>query len=415
MLILYQIGLWIYYLAAWVISPFKPKARNWIQGRKDLSHHLSSVFPVKQRVIWFHAASLGEFEQGRPVIEAWREKHPEDFILLSFYSPSGYELRKNYSQANLVCYLPFDFPGQVRRFINLVQPEILVLIKYEFWPNLIKQLSFRKIPVFLLSARFRPDQLFFKWYGKAYLNLLRKFRKILVQDIESKTLLEAHGISEVFVTGDTRIDQVFSISQKVVEMADIEKFTDNSFVIIGGSTWPPEEAILQKYFEENARDTSGRKLKLIIAPHDIREAHLKKIENRFGSVCIRYSHIGSDSKDRRVLLIDNIGILSRLYRYGDVAFVGGGFGRGLHNILEPAAHGLPIIFGPRYHKFPEAKELIQKKAAFTIKKYDEFMGVMVPFRKEKNALSFAGAASREYTKSQLGATTLSISCLMEKL
>ncbi len=348
---------------------------------------------------------------------------------------------KDYETADLVCYLPFDFKANVKRFIELINPAAVILIKYEFWPNLIRCLSREQVPVFLLAARFRSQQLFFRWYGRFYLDLLRLFKLIMVQDESSKELLLSHGISDVVVTGDSRVDRVLSISHSSEEIAGLTEFVKNSFIIIGGSTWPPEESILQRVYRERQELLSGRRIKIIIAPHDISEGHLRKIEKAFGSECIRYSKLtGSDKSDKvnedvlkketggfkaqgpggkasgpGVLIIDQIGLLSKLYKYGDLAFIGGGLGRGLHNTLEPAAFGLPIIFGMRYKKFSEAVSLVKKNAAFPIKNYDNFKAILATLLRNENTLINAGAGSMRYVKGHEGATALSISYLMENI
>jgi len=394
------------------------KARKMIRGRRGLLKDLRVSIPPDRSVVWFHAASLGEFEQGRPLIEEWKASRPDDFILLTFFSSSGYEIRKNYEFADYVCYLPFDFPAQIKRFIQIAHPNLLVLIKYEFWPNLLLNLRKQKVPVFLISAHFRPCQHFFKWYGSYFRRLLRVFTQIFVQNEESKSLLEGIGINRVQVAGDTRVDQVMAISDKNEVIEGIEEFTKESFVLIGGSSWEPEEEMISKFLEGMVRSESKKDIKVILAPHDVSEEHLKSIQIRFGDQLIRYSkwmRISNNQAKFSVLLIDQVGLLSSLYKYADVAFIGGGFGSGLHNVLEPAAYGIPIIYGPKYGKFTEAVELLKRGGAFSVFSPSEFEEIIKKFMYDNKSLSNAGAASRRYVENSKGATALIISHLMENV
>ncbi len=387
-----------------------------ILGRRGLIKGLRDSIPSDRPLIWFHAASLGEFEQGRPVIESWKARCSDDFILLTFFSSSGYDIQKGYEYADYVCYLPFDFPIQVKRFIRIANPRLLILIKYDFWPNLLMSLKRRNVPVFLISALFRTNQHFFKWYGFYFRRLLRVFSGIFVQNEESKSLLEGIGIDNVQIAGDTRVDRVLDISKKNESIRGIEEFTKDSFVLIGGSSWEPEEEMIHKFFKGVKHSESTKSLKVILAPHDVSEKHLTDIQKRFGDQLIRYSSWLRDINNRAeytVLLIDTVGILKRLYKYADLAFIGGGFGSGLHSVLEPAAYGIPVIFGPGYNKFTEAVELLRIGGAFSVSTFLEFEENTTKFMYDDKSLSNAGGASRGYVENSKGATDLIISHLME--
>jgi len=414
---LYQIALRIYYLAVLVVSLFHAKARNWILGRKVSKQILEETFPLKKRVIWFHAASLGEFEQGRPVIEGWRQRNPDFFILLSFYSPSGYLLRKDYEGVDLVCYIPWDTKRNVASFLDLVKPEIAVFIKYEFWPNMLKAIRIRSIRAYLISGHFRPDQLFFRWYGKRYLSLLRVFDRLFVQNESSLRLLQTHGIDSAALAGDTRADRVLEIAKQNVPIEGIADFCGQSKIIIAGSSWKTEEEFLEQIIRQSQGRIGDVEIKLIIAPHDTSESHLAGIEQMFGASIIRYSqllHLESTQNSYKVLLIDRIGMLNKLYRYAHVAVVGGGFGKGLHNTLEPAAFGLPVIFGPKYSSFPEASELIKIGSGITVRNYQDFHQKLYELFINNDLHAFAGKGSRKFVDKQAGASALILRYLMEK-
>lgn len=389
-----------------------------IKGRRGLMNNLRKNIPDNVSVVWFHASSLGEFEQGRPLIESWKKKCPDDFILLSFFSPSGYEIRKNFEFADHVCYLPFDRRNQINKFLSIVKPKMLVLIKYEFWPKLLLSLKNRSIPVYLISALFRPDQHFFKWYGGYFRRLLSVFSQIFVQDEVSKELLEGIDIDGVQVSGDTRIDCVLEIAEKDESIEGISEYTKDAFVLIGGSSWEPEEEMMSKFMKSVNIHKYKTKVKLILAPHNVREEHLLRIEELFGNRIVRYSNwLKKDDirKDIGVLLIDQVGLLSRLYKYSDIAFIGGGFGAGLHNVIEPAAFGIPVIYGPKFDKFPEAVELQKYGGGFSVSSYEEFKEKCEYFMSDKKSLSTAGGASRGYVDNFKGASILITSWLMENV
>ncbi|MCB0807291.1 MAG: 3-deoxy-D-manno-octulosonic acid transferase, partial [Bacteroidales bacterium] len=366
----YNIAIQLYLLLIRLASLFNKKAALWLSGRKNLFTDLSNRIDTKAKYIWIHCASLGEFEQGRPVIEQIRKELPGYKIALSFFSPSGYEVRKNYNGVDLVTYLPIDTPGNARKFIEILNPQLAVFVKYEFWFNYLKALHNKDVAVLIISAIFRKEQHFFKTYGGWFRNQLRNIHRIFVQNQTSAGLLHSIGIENVTISGDTRFDRVADIALQPKKFPVVEKFAEGSKVLLAGSSWPADERFLPSLLKQ-------QELKLIIAPHEIHEEHLKSIETMFpeGQI-IRFSkatdhNIGS----AEVLLIDGIGFLSSLYQYCDIAHIGGGFGKGIHNILEAVTFGKPVVFGPNYRKFNEAVELIQNGGAFTIKDEKEFLTI----------------------------------------
>jgi len=413
---LVNIGILIYFTGVRIAALFNPKARKMIRAQKGLFQRYSSVFPSKSKVVWFHASSLGEFEQGRSVIESWREKREGDFILLTFFSPSGYEIKKDYPFADYVDYLPFDSANYLRKLIRIINPSSFVLIKYDFWPNLLSSLSEFKTDVYLISGLFRQDHFFFKWYGKYFLKLLSRMKGIFVQNEESMSLLKAKNISQVKLAGDTRIDRVFSLAKRNEEIEGIESFITDHKVIIGGSSWETEEKLLAQFFYSYSQSEKPVKIKIILAPHSIKEERLRHIEEVFENATVRLSEWRKNPEfylDKIVLVIDTIGLLSRLYRYADVAIIGGGFGKSIHNILEPASYGLPILFGPNYSKFPEAKMLLKNGGAFAFKNYSEISRILGELLINESGFSKAGAASRAFVNEGAGATALITSYLLE--
>lgn len=356
------------------------------------------------KYIWFHASSLGEFEQGRPMMEKIKATHPEYKILLTFFSPSGYEVRKNYKGADVICYLPFDTPYRVKKFLNLANPAIAVFIKYEFWGNYLTELKKRGVPVYIISAIFRPDQLFFQWYGKSYRKMLYCFNHLFVQDERSEKLLREFGITNVTVTGDTRFDRVLDVRDQARELPFIEKFLcdksgKKSVVMVAGSSWPQDEAIFIPYFHEHPE------MKLIIAPHEIHREHLLSIQAMLKRPSVRLSEAHEDDlADKHCLIIDSFGLLSSIYRYGQIAYIGGGFGAGIHNTLEAAVYGVPVLFGPNYHKFKEAKDLIAVGGGFPVSDEKAFQAKMDELLTYPEALAVSGQASGDFVKKNTGAT-----------
>ena len=363
---IYNLIIALYDLAVHIISPFSRKPRKMMKGHWVVYELLRQQLEPGYHYIWFHAASLGEFEQGRPLMEKIRASYPEYKLLLTFFSPSGYEVRKNYRGADIVCYLPFDKPRNVKKFLDLVNPCMAFFIKYEFWKNYLDELHSRRIPVYSVSSIFRKGQIFFKWYGGTYRNVLRNFDYLFVQNERSKRFLAKIGINRAMVVGDTRFDRVLQIRQEAKELPLVELFKGKAMTFVAGSSWQPDEDLFIEYFNTHPE------MKLIIAPHVIDENHLVEIVSKLKRPYVRYSR--ADEKNvlkADCLIIDCFGLLSSIYRYGEIAYIGGGFGVGIHNTLEAAVYGIPVIFGPKYQKFQEAVQLIENKGAYCIKNYVE--------------------------------------------
>ncbi|MGV8092775.1 MAG: 3-deoxy-D-manno-octulosonic acid transferase [Mangrovibacterium sp.] len=341
--LIYQLGIRLYGLAAVLAAPFSEKARLWYRGRKHVFRYLSENISHEYPLIWIHCASLGEFEQGRPLIEAIKKQHPQYRILLTFFSPSGYEIRKNYAQADHVCYLPSDTRQHARRFIELVNPEKVFFIKYEYWKNYIAELKEQHIPLYMVSAIFRPEQLFFKkgFRARWYRNILHNIDHFFVQNRQSAQLLEQIGLKNWTITGDTRFDRVAEIASNRKDLPLIEKFKEDSVLIVAGSSWPPDEEILIRYLERN------KKVKMIFAPHEVKESNIKRLLELLPEKAVRYSAAGEDVNNFRILVIDSIGVLSSVYRYAGLAYIGGGFGVGIHNTLEAAIYHIPGVIRPQ--------------------------------------------------------------------
>lgn len=403
---LYTAAIQLYALTVSAVAPFHKKARLMRAGQAQTAAILREKIDRQAKYIWFHASSLGEFEQGRPMIEQIRKVHPEYKILLTFFSPSGYEVRKNYAGADVVCYLPFDTPGRVEQFLDLANPAMAIFIKYEFWGNYLHALQQRGIPVYIISAIFRREQLFFQWFGKPYRKMLDCFNHLFVQDERSKALLEEYGIRNVTVAGDTRFDRVIDVYHQAKQIPVVESFVKGSdgqqppFVFVAGSSWPEDEAIFIPYFERHPE------MKLIIAPHEIHEGHLKSIEARLHRPTIRLSQATEQNvADKDCLIVDSFGLLSSLYRYGQIAYIGGGFGAGIHNTLEAAVYGMPVLFGPRFQKFKEAKDLIAVGGAFTFDNAPAFASRMDTLLSTPEALQQSSQAAGHFVQSHGGATT----------
>lgn len=390
------------YVAAVRIAAFcgHRKARLMEEGRKGWEARLCGQRNPADRYVWFHAASLGEFEQGRPLMEQLREQYPEYKILLTFFSPSGYEVRKNYKGADIICYLPYDFSSQMGRFIDIVRPAKAFFIKYEFWGNCLEQLRARAVPTYLISGIFRDRQVFFKPYGAVMRGVLRKFTHLLVQDETSKELLAKIGIKEVTVCGDTRFDRVLSICKQAKVLPWAENFVKGaSFVMVAGSTWPKDEDILLEHFNAHPE------MKLIIAPHEIHEEHIQGIMAKLRRPYMRYSQLEEDKlRAADCLIIDAIGFLSSIYRYGQLAYIGGGFGVGIHNTLEAAVYGIPVIFGPSHQAFREALGLIETGGAFPISDMGSYEKEMERMMTQPVFLRSAGERAGAYVKENSGAT-----------
>ena len=402
---MYNVAIYLYLLGVAIASLFNEKVRKMWRGERDAFRVLKEKVDPEARYVWFHAASLGEFEQGRPLMERLRKEHPEYKILLTFFSPSGYEVRKNYEGADIISYLPLDTPINAIRFLRLVRPVMAFFIKYEFWYNYLHILKHRNVPVYSVSSIFRPDQVFFKWYGRQYGRVLNCFTHFFVQNEQSKQLLAKIRITNVSVVGDTRFDRVLQIKEAAKQLPIVEAFVkasrEKSKVFVAGSSWPPDENIFIKYFNTH------KDWKLIIAPHVIGEDHLQQIEKLLeGRKVVRYSGLSGESDlsdDCEVLIIDCFGLLSSIYHYGDVAYVGGGFGVGIHNLLEAAVWDIPVFFGPNNQKFQEAQGLKQN-GGFEISNYEDFERQMNRFASENDYLQEQGRKAGQFVQSLAGAT-----------
>ena len=384
-----------------IASLFNKKVKKMWAGERQAVKVLKEKVDPEARYIWFHAASLGEFEQGRPLIEHLRETHPEYKILLTFFSPSGYEVRKNYEGADIICYLPLDTIRNARRFLRAVKPVLAFFIKYEFWYNYLHILQHRGVPTYSVSSIFRPDQIFFQWYGRQYGRVLKCFTHFFVQNMESKALLAKLGITDVDVVGDTRFDRVLQIKEASKQLPIVEQFTAHAQkVFVAGSSWLPDEEIFIKYFDIH------KDWKLIIAPHVISDEHLSQIfELLKGRRVVRYTEATEENvKDAEVLIIDCFGLLSSIYHYGTVSYVGGGFGVGIHNVLEAAVWDIPVVFGPNNKHFQEAQGLMLVQGGFEIKDYQSFRDLMMRFETDAFFLQNAGENAGAFVKSRAGAT-----------
>ena len=384
-----------------IASLFNKKVKKMWTGERQAVKVLKEKVDPEARYIWFHAASLGEFEQGRPLIEHLRETHPEYKILLTFFSPSGYEVRKNYEGADIICYLPLDTIRNARRFLRAVKPVMAFFIKYEFWYNYLHILQHRGVPTYSVSSIFRPDQIFFQWYGRQYGRVLKCFTHFFVQNMESKALLSKLGITDVDVVGDTRFDRVLQIKEASKQLPIVEQFTAHAQkVFVAGSSWLPDEEIFIKYFDIH------KDWKLIIAPHVISDEHLSQIfELLKGRRVVRYTEATEENvKDAEVLIIDCFGLLSSIYHYGTVSYVGGGFGVGIHNVLEAAVWDIPVVFGPNNKHFQEAQGLMLVQGGFEIKDYQSFRDLMMRFETDASFLQNAGENAGAFVKSRAGAT-----------
>lgn len=402
-MLIYNIIIYLYAFVVRIAAFFNKKAAKMVAGHKEVFAKLADKIDPNADYIWFHAASLGEFEQGRPIIEEIKSNYPHYKILLTFFSSSGYEVRKDYPLADVVCYLPFDKKRLVKKFIKLAHPKIAIFIKYEFWYHYISQLQKAGIPTYMVSAIFRPSQVFFKWYGGFMRNILKKYKCICVQDENSAALLAGIGIKDtVKICGDTRFDRVVDIKNQAKSLSIVERFArkakeENETILVAGSTWPKDEDVLISYFNMTTD------LKLIIAPHEIDEAHLKYLESILHRPYIRYSQaIPENVEDYDCLIIDCFGLLSSIYRYGQIAYVGGGFGVGIHNILEAAVYSIPVIFGPNFKKFREAQQMIEQGGGYSIADAGDFRGLMDEFLQYDETLKAAGDHAGKYVQSNTG-------------
>lgn len=396
---MYQVAIYLYLCGVAVASIFSKKVKKMWKGERQTLDILKSKVNPNHQYIWFHAASLGEFEQGRPLIERIRTDYPEYKILLTFFSPSGYEVRKNYEHADIVCYLPIDTIRNARRFLRTVRPCMAFFIKYEFWYNYLHILKHRNVPVYSVSSIFREHQIFFRWYGKSYAGVLRCFTHFFVQNEKSKHLLHTIGIDTVDVVGDTRFDRVLQIKDKAQQLPIVEAFKADKKVFVAGSSWAPDEDIFIPFMNE------CKDWKMIIAPHVISEEHLKRIEEKCKGKTVRYTATTpEEAAQAQCLLIDCFGLLSSVYHYGEVAYVGGGFGVGIHNVLEAVVWKMPVLFGPNHQRFQEAQELIKAKGGFEITDSSSFAHMMQQFMTQQEYLRLSGEAAGSYVESKAGAT-----------
>jgi 3-deoxy-D-manno-octulosonic-acid transferase len=402
---MYHIGIAVYTWLFKLVAIFHTKAGKMVIGQKNTWSLLNTRLDKRKEWLWFHAASLGEFEQGRPIMERIRAEHPEYGLLLTFYSPSGYDVRKNYEGADLVCYLPFDRKKNVIRFLDLVKPVNVFFIKYEFWPNYLQELGKRKIPTYLVSGIFRPDQAFFKPFGKSYRKVLESFTHFFVQDTMSVSLLASIGYTtNVTLSGDTRYDRVLNIASKSKRLDVVDAFfsaakTMGQPILVVGSSWPQDESLVLPYINAHPG------IRLIIAPHEIHENHLETIESSLTRINGRYSRTTvKEASNLDCLIIDCFGLLSSIYRYGDVAYIGGGFGNGIHNTLEAAVYGIPVLFGPKHDKFAEAKALLASGGAFFLNNATELEQTLDRlFQSESHRLE-SGKNAGEMVKNGCGST-----------
>lgn len=399
---MYNVAISIYSFLVRLAAPFHKKAKLMTEGHIETFDILRKQIDPKSKYVWFHVASLGEYEQAQPMIEIIKKENPSYKIVLSFFSPSGFEVQKNNETVDIICYLPFDTKKNAQLFLDLVNPTIAIFVKYEFWYHFIHQLYLREIPVYLISAVFRPNQLFFKPWGNVYKKILFYYTQIFVQDEKSRKLIQGEGLNNVTVMGDTRMDRVIKIKQNALVLPIVEKFAkprNSETTLVAGSSWPEDENILINYFNTHAY------LRLIIAPHLIDETHLKQIESKLKRPFVRYSQATeANILDYDCLIVDNFGLLSSIYRYGEIAYIGGGFGAGIHNLPEAAVHGIPVIFGPHYHKFIEARELLKNGGGYTINNEVDFNRILKNFVISPEDRVIAGKKASEYIYANAGAT-----------
>ncbi|MDQ3100701.1 MAG: 3-deoxy-D-manno-octulosonic acid transferase [Bacteroidota bacterium] len=407
----FDIGTALYHLGIRAAAPFNPKAKLWVEGRRGLWERLKSRSAELKGCLWMHCASLGEFEQGRPVLERLKQERPNLPVLLTFFSPSGHEMMKNYPIATHVEYLPPDSNENAIRLLDLLQPCAAIFVKYEFWYHHLHSLHRKKIPAFLVSAHFRPDQVFFKWFGGTYRKMLGFFDHIFVQDQHSADLLRSIGRTNVSISGDTRADRVISIVDRNEELEQLRPFSDQNSrpILICGSTWPEDEKILIPGLSQLKEP-----IRLIIAPHELGERRINELETRLLGKVSRISG-NSIANETNVLLIDKMGLLARAYKYGDIAYVGGGFFDGIHNVLEPAAWGIPVIFGPDHKKFNEAKGLIDAGGGFQVKDRHELARILEQLINDGTFRKKAGAAAAEYVRKMAGATQKITSTILRSI
>jgi len=400
--IIYNILTHIAWFHLKLIAHFKPKMKLFVTGRQKTFSILETHLERNQKTIWMHAASLGEYEQGLPLLELLKQTYPNHKLVLSFFSPSGYEVKKDKTPADIVVYLPMDSTDNAKRFIDLVKPDLAIFIKYEIWPNYLYQLNKRETPTLLVSAIFSKRQVYFKPFGSFMRKSLKNISHFFVQDENSKALLNSIGFSNTTVSGDTRFDRVSKILEAANRFDVMDDFVNNQFCLVIGSSWPEDEAVITPYINQ-----TSNAIKFVIAPHNIKINHIQKLENSIKKKVVKYSEQNaSNLNEANVLIIDTIGLLTKIYSYANVAYVGGGFATGLHNTLEPAVFGIPVIIGPKYSGFKEAEDLIAKKGVLAIHTGEEFKKIVDHFFTDSEFLKRIGSVNHSYIQSKLGATQL---------
>ncbi|NBJ05261.1 3-deoxy-D-manno-octulosonic acid transferase [Alistipes sp. Z76] len=400
-MLLYNFCVAVYARLIALASLWNPKAKLWTTGRKNVFERMARAISPSDRIVWIHVASLGEFEQGRPLMEQIRKQYPEFKILLTFFSPSGYEVRKDYKGADYIFYMPIDTPRNVGRFLDIAHPEIAVFVKYEFWLNYLRQLKARGTRTYVISSIFRRNSIFFRSYGFLWRQALDAFDRIFVQNEESRELLHGIGFDNVIVAGDTRFDRVAAIAEAVKRIDAIETFKGDAPLFIAGSTWRPDEEILMELIDDNPR------IKFVIAPHEMDEARINRIMTQTCGRAVRYTHCDAQSLARsQVLILDTVGILASVYRYASWAYIGGGFGVGIHNTLEAATFALPIAFGPNYAKFKEARDMVALGAATKVESAEELKRWFAPLRDDSVLRAKVSSTAKDYTVKNQGATSL---------
>lgn len=398
---LYNLGIHFYHFLIWVASSRNPKARKWLSGRRNLFDRLQKDLIPGEPLLWFHVSSLGEFEQARPVIEGVKKDFTGYKILLTFFSPSGYELKKDYPLADYVYYLPLDTRRNASRFLDIVKPEKAFFVKYEFWFNYLTELKKRKIPTYIFSALFRPSQFFFKPWGKWFRKALKAYTHIFVQNRSSFDVLQKFGFNNVSICGDTRLDRVAQIATSASNLPKLEEFSGGKKVVVAGSTWPEDEALFLRFVNECVH-----KIKFVIAPHEVNRESIRRITNNLNKPFVLYSSdsTAKELENAEVLIVDGYGYLVSVYKYAKVAYIGGGFTTGIHSILEPAVYGMPVVFGPEYHKFHEAAEMIKLNAAHSINNYEELYDLFESYLTDPGKLEFESQIASQYVESNRGAT-----------
>ncbi len=407
-MLIYSIAMRLYHAGIFVASYFNPKAKAWIEGRKNIFQSISEKLKNDSaKKIWFHCSSFGEFEQGRPVLQELKRQFPQYKIILTFFSPSGFTQGLKEPAADYVFYLPMDNSANAKKLISLFNPSLAVFVKYDFWFCYMNELHEQKIPFVYISSKFRASQYFFKWYGQPFLNKLKQATHFFVQDSDSKKLLYENGIEKVTVSGDTRFDRVSQLPQIPFADAIIEKFSANSKIIVAGSTWQQDDELLVEYL-----NSCNEKIKLILVPHELNEMKINSIITGSKKKAVRYSKTNADEiSSAQVLIIDTIGMLSKIYRYGNIAYIGGGFGKGIHNTLEAAVYGLPVLFGPNYSKFKEANDLIKIQTAFSISNFKELKIKLDELLSNDGLRKSISEKNKKFVEENSGATEKIISAI----